>query len=89
MTTTGTHDFDTIREAVLDAISRLIMTLTVAKLPVQGLVRRALAGLSGDKLSEATILERLKASFGGDEARLHQATRRPGIRRGPLGTDSD
>jgi hypothetical protein len=77
MTTTGTHDFDTIREAVLDAISRLIMTLPVAKLPVQGLVRRALAGLSGDKLSQATILERLKASFGGDEARLHQATRRP------------
>lgn len=77
MSGAGTHRFDTKRAAVREAIRRLITTLPVGKLPVRGLVKQALAGLSGDTLSQSVILDRLQAAFGGDKTRLHQATRRP------------
>jgi hypothetical protein len=77
MAKAGDHQFDTARSAVHEAIRRLIVSLPVAKLPIRGLVKRALAGLTGATLTQSAILDRLEASFQGDKNRLHEATRRP------------
>jgi hypothetical protein len=76
MTGSGTHEFATPTEAAREAVRRIKKPGPADDLPVRTLVRRALADLTGEALSQTVILERLEAAFG-DKKRLHKASKDP------------